>query len=212
MPGAARVACSRACSTSAFGYVALTSSVMMRIRTIPPSHSASVNCHAIKIHNTMPSSMTRLVDENRNASDGMSAAPLANIERVTAAEAYEHDELAAPKTVARAISCGPSRPSSSRMRRFDTSVCTAPERAKPSTRLQPTAQNIPADTTSASPILLKIAILALCRSALAIHFTSVLPCGSNRRFAGAQTGRSYGGESITRPSTRLPGKDPATAR
>ena len=124
---------------------------MIAMSTRPPTHSASVNCQPSSSHKTTPSSITRFVDENRNASDGTSAAPLAKIDRVTAADAYEHDELAAPKTVARAISFGPSRPSSDRTRAFETTVWMTPEIAKPSTRLQPTCQNMPSASNSAWP-------------------------------------------------------------
>src|ERR1700722_2773512 len=142
---------SRASSTSFFGYVMRTSTDMMMTRTMPPTHSAAANCHAISTQSTTPSSITRFVDENRKASDGMRAAPFSNSVLVTAAEAYKHDELAAPNAVAIAISRGPSRPSSWRIRALETSVCTAPEIVKPRTRLQPTCHSIPSAISSASP-------------------------------------------------------------
>ena len=41
---------------------------MSTIITIPPTYSATVNCQPISTHSTSPSSQTRFVDANWNAS------------------------------------------------------------------------------------------------------------------------------------------------
>ena len=101
---------------------------------------------------TIPSSMTRFVEENRNARLGTSAAPFLNRVLLIAAAAYEHDELAAPNPVASAISRTPSRPSARCIRAFETSACTAPESVNPRIRLHPTCHTMPAASMTASPI------------------------------------------------------------
>src|SRR5665213_2778626 len=141
----------RASSTSALGYVSLASTVMIAMSTTPPIHSAAVNCQPISNQRMIPSSMTRFVDEKRNARLGMSAAPFLNSVLLRAALAYEHDELAAPKPVASAICRITSRPSARCIRSLDTSAWTAPESAKPRMRLQPTCHAMPSASMSASP-------------------------------------------------------------
>ena len=109
---------------------------MIAISTRPPIHSAAVNCQPISSHRMMPSSITRFVDENRNARLGTSAAPFLKSVLLIAAAAYEHDELAAPKPVASAISRTPSRPSSALHPFLRHERLHGPDSAKPSTRLQ----------------------------------------------------------------------------
>ena len=46
--------------------------------TNPPRYSASVNCQPISTHSTSPSSQTRLVDANWNASAEAAEAPFSN--------------------------------------------------------------------------------------------------------------------------------------
>ena len=60
---------------------------MIATKTIPPIHSAAVNCQPMSMYRTIPSSSTRLVDENRKAKAGTSAAPFLNRVRITEAEA-----------------------------------------------------------------------------------------------------------------------------
>ena len=48
---------------------------MTPISTSPPTNSASVNCQPISTHTTIPSSNTRLVDANWNASADAALAP-----------------------------------------------------------------------------------------------------------------------------------------
>nr|WP_299823260.1 hypothetical protein [uncultured Jannaschia sp.] len=63
----------------------------------------------------MPSSITRLVEASRKASEGTSPAPFDSRLRVVAS-AKEHDEDAKPKKVARATERGPSSEMVRRMR------------------------------------------------------------------------------------------------
>ena len=48
---------------------------MRAIITRPPMYSASANCHPISTHRTSPSSHTRFVDANWNASADTADAP-----------------------------------------------------------------------------------------------------------------------------------------
>ena len=64
-----RSACSRACGLElAARRTAAAARVISTIITIPPTYSASVNCQPISTHRTRPSSHTRLVEANWNAS------------------------------------------------------------------------------------------------------------------------------------------------
>ena len=65
-----------------------------------PKPSASTKRQPRKIQRTKPSSSTRLVEANMNASAGTSAAPFLKTVRAVATAAYEHDELTAPRKVA----------------------------------------------------------------------------------------------------------------
>ncbi len=62
-----------------------------------------------------------------NASAVASAAPFLNRVRMIAAEAYEHDELAAPATEASAISFAPSLPNALRISSAVTVACNSAE-------------------------------------------------------------------------------------
>ncbi len=82
-------------------------------------YSATANCQPISTQSTSPSSHTRLVEANWNASIAVSEAPLSNSERAIAIAAYEHDEDAAPSAVARATGatgCPGSDPSARSIR------------------------------------------------------------------------------------------------
>lgn len=48
---------------------------MIAISTSPPTNSANVNCQPISTHITMPSSITRFVEANWNASAEADEAP-----------------------------------------------------------------------------------------------------------------------------------------
>jgi hypothetical protein len=71
-------ACSRACSSSCGLTNSRSSTVISTIITIPPTYSASVNCQPISTHSTSPSSHTRLVEANWNASAEAADAPFSN--------------------------------------------------------------------------------------------------------------------------------------
>ena len=60
---------------------------MTATSTRPPTHSPAMNCQPSSTYSTRPSSSTRLVEANRKASDGTSAAPFLNSVRVTEADA-----------------------------------------------------------------------------------------------------------------------------
>ena len=51
---------------------------MSAIITRPPTNSASANCQPIRIHRTSPSSQTRFVEANWNASARAADAPFWN--------------------------------------------------------------------------------------------------------------------------------------
>ena len=55
-----------------------SSNVISTIITIPPRYSASVNCQPISTHSTRPSSHTRFVEANWNASAEAALAPFWN--------------------------------------------------------------------------------------------------------------------------------------
>ena len=55
-----------------------SSTVISTIITIPPTYSASVNCQPISTHSTSPSSHTRFVEANWNASALAADAPFWN--------------------------------------------------------------------------------------------------------------------------------------
>ncbi len=83
---------------------------------MPPIYSPATNCQLKKIAMTIPSSMTRLVDASRKASDGISPAPLANSEREVASAANEQELEMKPKPVARRMVLGPASPILCRIR------------------------------------------------------------------------------------------------
>jgi hypothetical protein len=68
-------ACSRAWCSSRGLTNSRSSTVISTIITIPPTYSASANCQPISTHRTSPSSHTRFVDANWNASADAALAP-----------------------------------------------------------------------------------------------------------------------------------------
>ena len=54
------------------------------MRMIPPTYSASVNCHPISTQSTRPSSQTRFVEANWKAREVTAEAPFSNSERAMA--------------------------------------------------------------------------------------------------------------------------------
>src|SRR4051812_37878856 len=126
---------------------------MSAIITIPPKYSPSVNCHPISTHSTSPSSHTRFVEANWNASADAAEAPFWNSDLAIAIAAYEHDDEAAPSPVASAIGRTPSPDSDDSIRRRGTQACTIAEIRKPSTSAHQTAHAIRKACESPSPIL-----------------------------------------------------------
>src|SRR5437867_3757811 len=108
----------------------------------PPTNSAAVNCQPSRSARTMPSSITRLVDEISNAIDAVKFAPLRKIDRASATAAYEHDDDAAPRPVAIASERGESSGISRVISDFDTTAWTTPDSAKPMISAQRISQNI----------------------------------------------------------------------
>ena len=83
-----------------------------------------MNCHPIRTQRTSPSSQTRLVDANWNASAVTADAPFWNNDFAIAIAAYEHEEEAAPNPVARATGFGPDRESAASIRARGTHAWT----------------------------------------------------------------------------------------
>src|SRR5215210_3244676 len=108
------------------------------IITIPPRNSASVNCQPSSTHRTRPSSHTRLVEANWNASADTAEAPFWNSDFAMAMAAYEHDDDAAPSTVALATGLTPPPARLAWIRSRGTQTCTTAEMAKPRTRAHQT--------------------------------------------------------------------------
>ena len=108
----------------------------------PPTNSASANCQPISTHSTIPSSTTRFVDANMKTIELTKSAPRWKSVFAIADAAYEHDDEAAPKSVARPISRGPRRPSRCSISERETNACTAPDRPKPRIRAQSVTQNM----------------------------------------------------------------------
>ncbi len=121
------------------------------IRT-PPTNSAAVNCHPMRRARITPSSMTRFVEANSNAMAAVKSAPLRKIERASATAAYEQDEDAAPRPQAMARDRGESSGSRRVISDFDTTACTAPDRANPRTSAHRISHVIPPVKLSASRI------------------------------------------------------------
>ncbi|HZS25354.1 MAG TPA: hypothetical protein VFA30_10255 [Gaiellaceae bacterium] len=112
---------------------------MRTTRTIPPANSASVNRQPISTQSTSPSSQTRFVDANWNASAAEADAPFWKSDFAIATAAYEHDDEAAPSAVARATAAGPEPASARSMRARGTQACTTAEIAKPRTSAHQTS-------------------------------------------------------------------------
>jgi hypothetical protein len=117
----------------------------------PPTNSAAVNCQAISTARRIPSSTTRFVEANSNAIAEVKLAPRRNSERASATAAYEHDEEAAPNPHATASERGESSGSRRVISRFDTTACTAPDKANPRISGHRMTHVIPAATDSACP-------------------------------------------------------------
>src|SRR5205823_11737224 len=100
----------------------------------PPTNSAAVNCHPMRMARMIPSSITRFVEANSKAIAAVKFAPLRKIDRASATAAYEQDDEAAPSPQAMARVRGESSGSRRVISCFDTTACTAADRKKPTTR------------------------------------------------------------------------------
>ncbi len=89
-----------------------------------------------------PSSTTRLVEAISKVIAAVKLAPLRNRDRARATAAYEHDDDAAPKPVARASVLGRSSPSSRMIVARRTTACTTADRANPRISAQRISQVI----------------------------------------------------------------------
>ena len=150
---------------------ARSSIVIVEISTIPPISSASVNCQPISTHMTMPSSTTRFVEANWNASALAEEAPAANSDLAIAIAAYEQDDDAAPSPLASATGRTPPAPSARSMRTRGAHACTAPEIVNPSTSAHHTCHAIssafcsPSHSVSIAAIAAPVCSIAAARAA-----------------------------------------------
>ena len=119
----------------------------------PPANSARVNCQPMSSHSTMPSSATRLVEANMKTMAAVKSAPRWNSDLARALAAYEHEELAMPRSELRVRAAGPCRPMTRCIWPRDTKACTAPESPKPSTSAQSVSQNMKKASRRLSPIV-----------------------------------------------------------
>ena len=97
----------------------------------PPTNSARVNCQPSSSARITPSSTTRLVLAISKTIAAVKLAPLRKRERASATAAYEQEELAIPKPVARASVTGRSSPRVAMIVSRRTSACTIAEMPKP---------------------------------------------------------------------------------
>ena len=88
----------------------------------PPMNSAAANGHPNNTAMMMPSSITRFVDANWNTMAAVKSAPFRKSDRARATAAYEHDDEAAPKRLARMMERGESSPSSRTICRLATNA------------------------------------------------------------------------------------------
>src|SRR4051794_35313196 len=109
---------------------------------MPPRYSATANCQPMSTHSTSPSSHTRFVEANWNASDDVVDAPFWKRLLAMAMAAYEHDEDAAPRPVALATGATPPPESAFWMRSRGTHAWTIADIAKPNTSAHQTCQAI----------------------------------------------------------------------
>src|SRR3954463_11592212 len=104
---------------------------MRTIRTLPPANSASVKRQPSSTHRTSPSSQTRFVEANWNASAETAEAPFWKSDLAIAMAAYEQDDDAAPRPVASATGRTPDPDSACWIRLRGTHAWTIAEIAKP---------------------------------------------------------------------------------
>jgi hypothetical protein len=119
--------------------------------TSPPAYSASVNCQEISSARIIPSSMTRLVLAISNTIAEVKLAPLRSSDRASATAAYEHEDDAAPRPVARVSVLGLSSPSMRVIVCRRTRAWTIADRANPSMSDQVISQAMVPATAKAWP-------------------------------------------------------------
>ena len=124
----------------------------------PPTSSPSANCQPSSTQITIPSSTTRFVEANMKTIELTKSAPRWKSVFAIADAAYEHEEEAAPKRVARRTSRGPRRPSTRCMSTRGTNACTAPEIPKPRIRAHSVAQNMKKASRSEWPMSISTCI------------------------------------------------------
>ena len=151
-PDSPFAACVRAVPMSSWRSQSRKATATMITIRIPPTNSASVNCQPNRIQMMIPSSITRFVEAIAKAMAAVKLAPSRKSERASATAAYEHDDEAAPSSVA-LVSVGALSPPSVRMtspRR--TTARTTPDNANPRIRAQRISHAIAALIMSALPI------------------------------------------------------------
>ena len=115
---------------------------MRTMRTAPPTNSASVKRQPSRTHSTSPSSQTRFVEANWNASADAADAPFWKRDFAIAIAAYEQDDEAAPSAVARATGAKPLPERARSMRARGTQACTTADTPKPKTSAHHTSYAI----------------------------------------------------------------------
>src|SRR5699024_5237701 len=88
-----------ALSISFLGLMSRIKIQLIPINKIPPAYSPTTNCHPKKMEMMIPSSMTRLVEANKNAMDDIKLAPFLKRDFVDASAAKLHELLINPKNV-----------------------------------------------------------------------------------------------------------------
>src|SRR5439155_16913084 len=170
LPSTPRSAFSRASSTSRRLSSSRKTSAKSTIISGPPTNSPSTNCQPSSSAMMIPSSITRFVEANWNAIAAVKSAPLRKSERASATDAYEHDDEAAPRPDAIASVFGESSGRSRRISRFETTACTAPERAKPRISAHSTSPVMPNAKLSARQSSCLTATATITSSAAATVF------------------------------------------
>jgi hypothetical protein len=88
-----------------------------------------------------------------NTMAAVKSAPRWNNDLASALAAYEHEELAMPRSELRVRAAGPCRPMTRCIWPRDTKACTAPDSAKPSTSAHSVSQNMKNASRRLSPIV-----------------------------------------------------------
>ena len=101
--------------------------LLIEIRIKPPTISAARNCQPRKIIIRIPSSITRLVEANMNATAAIKCAPFFTKARAAANAAKEQEEEAAPKNVLKEMLLKSASPIYLVILPFGTKACIMPE-------------------------------------------------------------------------------------